>query len=393
VVWGSALLAAACGVSAAAGASRTGLVVRPVLTAVLRGSDTEAGDGFGTALAASDGTVVVGAQDHDHGAGRVYVFTRTGSGWRQTAELVGADTRPGDGFGQAVAVSGQVVVVGDAGFGGNVSRAGIGRAYVFTRTRSRWRQVAELRAPGGYPGDDFGAAVAVSGDTVVVGEDGFDRSEGRALVYRLGSLGCRLAAELRASGQAVNQVPAFGSVLAISGGEAILGAPAGGAAAIFRRGASGWSQAAFLTEPPLPGGDDFGASVAISGTTAGVGAEFGNRIFLYTRTRSGWKRSADLQDPRHQRFVPGGPSDLFGGATGLAGPVLVAGAAGSGTTRAGAAYLFVRSRTGWHLEAGLPGMHIPSGGLGTAVAIWGDAVAVTATGIGRVKGEVYIFGI
>jgi FG-GAP repeat len=397
VALGSALLAAAYGGSASSptdhGLTRTDAVVQPVLSAVLHGADTVAGDGFGTALAVSDGTVVVGAQDHDRRAGRVYVFTRTESGWRQTAELVGSDTRTGDGFGQAVAVSAKAIIVGDPGFGGNASRAGTGRAYVFTRTGLRWRQAAELRAPSGYPGDDFGVAVALSGNTVVIGEDGFDRSEGRALVYELGRRGCRLTAQLRASGRGVNQVPAFGSVLAISGSEAIVGAPSGGAAVIFHRAAFEWHQAAFLSEPPLPQGDDFGASVAITGNTAAVGAEFGNRIFLYTRASSGWKQSAQLQDPRHQVFVPGGPSDLFGGATGLGATVLIAGAAGSGKTRTGAAYLFVKSATGWRLKAGLRGMHLPSGALGTTAAVWDDTAAVTATGIGPVLGEVYIFRI
>ena len=79
--------------------------------AELRGSDTVAGDYFGAAVAIDGDTAVVGAFEHDNDAGRAYVFSKTSSGWKQTAELEGSDIVAGDNFGVAVGISGTTIVV------------------------------------------------------------------------------------------------------------------------------------------------------------------------------------------------------------------------------------------------------------------------------------------
>jgi hypothetical protein len=93
--------------------------------AELEGSDTVVGDWFGSSVAISGTTAVVGAVYHAKIAGRAYVFTRTGAGWKQVAELEGSDTVAGDGFGGPVAMSGTTAVVGAP------DPKGAGRAYVF----------------------------------------------------------------------------------------------------------------------------------------------------------------------------------------------------------------------------------------------------------------------
>src|SRR5271167_4275655 len=126
-------------------------------TAELKGSDP-ATDIFGRSLSVSCTTLVVGA-DAPKGVGRAYVFEKTATGWTQTGELEGSDTAAGDNFGAAVAVSGTTAVVGGASDHANNG----GRAYVFTKTANGWRQVAELK------GSSFGGLVAISGKTIVVG--------------------------------------------------------------------------------------------------------------------------------------------------------------------------------------------------------------------------------
>jgi hypothetical protein len=74
--------------------------------AELKGSDTVAHDTFGGSVAISGTTAVVGARAHAGGAGRAYVFTKTPTGWKQVAELKGSDTVAGDDFGDSVAISG-----------------------------------------------------------------------------------------------------------------------------------------------------------------------------------------------------------------------------------------------------------------------------------------------
>ena len=90
-------------------APRTGPATGKQL-AELKGSDTVVSDEFGISVAVSGTTAVVGTSGSSY-AGRAYVFTRTASGWKQAAELKGSDTNPGDNFGSSVAVSGTTAVV------------------------------------------------------------------------------------------------------------------------------------------------------------------------------------------------------------------------------------------------------------------------------------------
>ena len=92
----------------------------------------------------------------------VYVFTKTATGWRTAADLKGSDTVTGDGFGSTLATSGTTAVVGAPESADN-----IGRAYLFKGTAKGWRQVAELKGTvaQGY----FGSSVAMSGATAIVG--------------------------------------------------------------------------------------------------------------------------------------------------------------------------------------------------------------------------------
>jgi hypothetical protein len=147
-------------------------------TAVLKGSDTVAGDFFGNSVAISGTTAVVGAWGRSRDAGRVYVFEKANGHWTQVAELKGSDTVAGDFFGDSVAASGSTVVVGAENHAG-----GAGRAYVFTRTATGWKQVQEVDGPDTVASDWLGYSVALSGTTAVVGAPNHASSAGRAYVF------------------------------------------------------------------------------------------------------------------------------------------------------------------------------------------------------------------
>src|SRR5207245_1665203 len=144
-------------------------------TAKLTASDGAAGDQFGGAVAISGDTVVVGACADDIGAnsnqGSAYVFVKPGAGWStmtETAKLTASDGAAGDQFGGAVAISGDTVVVGASAddIGANSNQ---GSAYVFVKPGAGWStmtETAKLTASDGAAGDEFGGAVAISGDTV-----------------------------------------------------------------------------------------------------------------------------------------------------------------------------------------------------------------------------------
>lgn len=129
---GIAMLVAAPAVAGSAaifGADPVLAAGRPMLTA----SDGTAADGFGTTLAISGSTAVVGAASKNSLTGAVYVFTRTASTWSQQAELTASDGVAGDYFGTSVAISGSTVVVGAYG-----KNSGAGAAYVFGRSGTAW---------------------------------------------------------------------------------------------------------------------------------------------------------------------------------------------------------------------------------------------------------------
>jgi hypothetical protein len=146
--------------------------------AELKGSDTLTGDAVGVSVAISGTTAVVGAPGSAKDAGRAYVFTNTAAGWTEAAELEGSDTVASDFFGYSVAISGTTAIVSAPGYAKNA-----GRAYIFTRTPTGWKQVAELKGSDTVAGDYFGDSVAISGTTAVVGADDHTKSAGRAYVF------------------------------------------------------------------------------------------------------------------------------------------------------------------------------------------------------------------
>jgi hypothetical protein len=96
------------------------------LAARLKSSDLSDLDALGGSVAASGSMIAVGAYGHDHAAGGVYLFTKSAAGWKQVAELKGSDTSSGDEFGDAVCLSGDLMVAGAPDHDHFV-----GRAYVF----------------------------------------------------------------------------------------------------------------------------------------------------------------------------------------------------------------------------------------------------------------------
>ena len=106
------------------------------------------------------------------------MFSQRKASWKQTAELKGGDTVSPDHFGYSVAVSGTTAVVGAENHAKEA-----GRAYVFSETKGAWKQVAELKGSDTAAGDVFGASVAVSGVTALVGAYGHGDLAGRAYVF------------------------------------------------------------------------------------------------------------------------------------------------------------------------------------------------------------------
>jgi hypothetical protein len=232
--------------------------------AELEGSDTAVGDEFGTSVAISGITAVVGAPGHA-GTGRAYVFVESGGTWIQVAELEGSDTAAGEEFGESVAISGTTVVIGAPG------HAGAGSAYVFTEG-SIWSQTAELQGSDTTAGDEFGASVALDGSTAAIGAPGHG-GMGSAYIFSASGVTWTQGAEL--AGSDTTGGDEFGASVAIAGTDAVVGAPehaGSGSAYAFSESAGSWTQGDEIHDPGTAAGDGFGAAVALSGTTAAVGS-------------------------------------------------------------------------------------------------------------------------
>jgi uncharacterized repeat protein (TIGR01451 family) len=201
--------------------SGTGWTEQAKLTA----SDASAGDVFGLSVAISGDRVVVGAPEDNAagtGSGSAYVFVRSGPSWAEQTKLTASDAAADDFFGTSVAISGDTVMVGaylddDAG-------SSSGSAYVYVRSGSTWTQQTKLTASDAEAGDEFGISVAIVGDTIVVGaNESFGSSDpGSAYVYVRSGTSWTEQTKLTASDAAPFDV--FGRSVAISDGTVVVGA-------------------------------------------------------------------------------------------------------------------------------------------------------------------------
>jgi FG-GAP repeat len=352
-------------------------------TGSLKGSDTESGDNFGTSLAMSGTTAVVGAPTRD-GGGSIYVFRKSEGQWTQTAELVGSDTVAGDWFGASVALSSSTIVVGAPRYGD-----GTGRAYVFTSAGGDWGQAGELKAPGN-PGD-FGYSVAVSGDTALVGAPG-TAGTGSAYVFKnVGGVWTHRSQLKVPGGNPRN----YGNAVAISGKVAVVCAWLGndaqsktGAAYVFTEASGSWTEGQKLAATDSSGGDDMGSSVAITGMEIVVGGDLnwgsGGAAYVFSDSSGTWSLTGTV--------VPSGGLGSFFSNKSLAvsGSTVLAGAPGHGTDP-GDAYVFTETAGTWAQTQYLSGSNSFAGDeFGSSLALSGPEAAVGAPGYDGGAGRAYL---
>ena len=385
VAIGFALMLAACGGGGGGGGTPGGPIFGLQITQkeYIKSSNSVAADNFGWAVALDGDTLAVSAlgedsvsgNEGDNGGsnvGAVYVFVRSGGTWVQQAYIKPSNPDNGDQFGASLALSGDTLVVGapgEASGNGNQTDNGAafsGAAYVFFRLNGVWSQQAYIKPSNPDNGDQFGASLALSGDTLVVGAPGEASS---------------------------------------NGDEADNGAAFSGAAYVFFRSNGVWSQQAYLKASNIGAGDLFGISVAIDGDTLAVGAqredsstttingtpdEFGadsGAAYVFLRSGSNWTQEAYVKP------FNTGISDFFGSSVALSGDTLAVGAIledsnatgvnnfmGTDTSNAsGAAYVFTRSGANWSQEAYVKASNTDvQDEFGFSVALSGDMLAVGA---------------
>jgi hypothetical protein len=302
--------------------------------AKLTPSDAAVGDYFGISVSVSGNTAVVGAYYKDAKKGAAYVFVRSGTIWNQQAKLTASDGAADDYFGNSVSVSGDTAVVG--AYGKNSNK---GAAYVFVRSGSIWNQQAKLTASDGAANEYFGDEVSVSSDTAVVGAYGKNSNKGAAYVFVRSGSNWNQQAKLTASDGAASDY--FGTSVSISSDTAIVGASGKeshtGAVYVFVRSGSIWSQQIKLTASDPSGSDYFGHAVSISSDTALVGAycKDSNKGAAYVFVRSGsiWSQQVKLT------ASDAASGDYFGDSVSVSSDTAVVGAMYKDSAK-GAAYVY-----------------------------------------------------
>jgi hypothetical protein len=249
----------------------------------LNASDAAAGDAFGTSVAISGDTIIVGAPRDDRSisdAGAAYVFERNRGApdlWGQAGQLVSSDAGGNELFGWSAAVDGDRAIVGAPADNGS------GRAYVFARAATGgWSQVRRIAVPGTQPLDDFGWSVAIQDGVAIVGarrgtQDGIRSGWVGVFEQRVGGIdGWRKTSQFVASDAAAGDL--FGSSIAMARDMVLVGAPGNGdagarsGAVYLFQDAGGFSEVRKLTASDGRAQDYLGRSVALDGGAALVGA-------------------------------------------------------------------------------------------------------------------------
>lgn len=303
-------------------------------------------------------------------------------GWAPEQQIVPADAKMGDSFGQSVALSGTTAIVGAPYASGG---GGAGVAYVFVHSGATWSEEARLAPAEIVTNDTFGRAVALSGDTALIGAPSH-ATRGAVWVYRKSGTTWAVETKLVPAGSSTS----VGASLAIDGDTAVIGAPGGaGEAQVFVRTSTTWTPAGALPVPTPGSSDAIGRSVAIRGDVAVVGApgRGAGAAFVFHRSGTTWSLDTTLLGDDAVSGDTFGASVSIDGAAGA--ETIVVGAPKHG---AGAAYVFVHAGSSWSQQARLAGTGIASGdAFGETVRIASDRVVASAPFHDGVKGTVFVF--
>ena len=375
--------------------------------AKLQASNVSSADTFGQSVSmSSDGNLaLVGATGEDTtagGSGAAYIFTRSSSTWTEQTMLKASDAQANDKFGHSSFLSsdGNTAIIG--AYAEDTGAANAGAAYIFTRSGSTWAQQAKITASDKQDGDYFGWSVALSenGNTAIVGavtEDARGNSAGAAYIFtRSGSTWTEQAKILASNGTTSDR---FGESVALSsdGNTAFVGArgkyTSRGAAYIFTRSGSTWTEEAMILSSNGGASDYFGCSISASGdgNTAIIGAQFedtgdtnAGAAYFFTRSGTTWTEEAMIQASDKAL------SWHFGHSVSMSndGNTLIVGAEYSrvGGVQTGAAYLFTRDGTTWTEQSKISASDAESGDEFSRVALSGDGGTAIVGAVGEDTG-------
>ena len=359
------------------------------------------------------GTIVVGAKSVNIGsvgdAGAVYVFDGPDdSGVKLTASSAGTANEE---FGYSVAIDGDTVVVGTS----PATATATGKVYVFVKPTNGWAAShapdATLTVTDVTAGDGFGESVAISGDTIVVGAQTKDDTDGQsstvadagvAYVYTKPTNGWAAwantdqVAKLRAPDPVANGL--FGKTVDVDGHTVAVGSTGAEKVYVFTKPSGGWttdSDPTGTAVAPTDGqdGDNFGWSLNLDGNALAVGApqhDKSGAAYVLTKSGAAWTEKAKLTG------VGADAGDRFGDSVALSGDYLaVFRGTQADNDHAGSVQVFEKSDTGWAPSDMPPHVQLASDGAandyyGSSVALDGNTLVVGASETSGSKGAAYV---
>lgn len=266
--------------------------------ALLAAPDSSRRDDFGRTLAVDGNTLIVGAPRKRDGSGVAYAFQRTGPGaaWRSTGVI--EPPREGDHaeYAAALALSDDDLLIGSPAVGST------GVVYHFTREGGGWSLAAVIEPPTTDGVAAFGASLAWKGDRVLVGAPMADSARGRVFVVERRADGWSAPVRVQLPSDALTPGSGAGTAVALTDGQAFVGAP--GAGVVFvAEPAAGGSWVATGTLGPFDDlrGSSFGFSVGASDGELWVGAPGASgrdgRVFRFASDAAGGWRGRVVVEP------------------------------------------------------------------------------------------------
>lgn len=392
------------------------LQIDPLITspiAKLTAPDGQLGDRFGNAVAISRDTAIIGAwtddnsQGNDAGAG--YVFVRSGGSWTFQAKLLSNDIYAGLNLGASVALSGDTALLGAPGWIVNN-----GAAYVFVRNGVSWSQQAKVVPADPFIADQFGASVALVGDTALIGAPNktSGMKDGVGAVYFYSRSGAVWTQQQKLLPPLFSgPFGFFGRSVGLSASVAAVGwpwyDPSGsgqhvGQVEVYSFSGNTWVFQDHLLANDIQLNDHFGDPVAVSGTTVVVGVPDDDNakgvdageVLFFRRTGGVWVQEGKL-------FASDGAAgDHLGVSVAVSGDTALIGAFqqdNAGGVNSGSAYVFLRSGAVWSEQAKLVAADgATNDEFGFSVGVSPDTALVGAWGaspMGASSGAAYLFGL
>jgi hypothetical protein len=367
------------------------------LTKILA-SDGDSSDTFGKSVAMSGARAIVGAKGDEMGpdtTGSAYFLEFNGSSWTEVQKVYASDADHLDNFGWSVAMDANRAVIG-APFAGSG-----GAAYVFEHDGTGFVETHKL-VPTSTPATaTLGWSVAISGDVVVVGDpnqDSPNSDAGAAYVFRLN--GTTFTEEARLLAIDPMDSAKFGYAVATNSTAVAVGAPFRStpdpAVYVYEKVGTAWDNENKISQGVA---NWFGAAIAMDGSKLAVGASHdatvgvdAGAVFLYEGSGIDFNLQATLTSGAEA-------GDVLGNSVAIDGDYLVAGGLGHsnlGLTASGMAVVYRDVGTAWVGEMLYPPDPAHLGFFGSSVAVANDQVIGSATGVsdlGTGSGAVYTYSI